>query len=56
MTVTIPLDVLPGTVDVAEVSFTSTHYAEVTVSATLTSRTPFLIQTLPLVFKAVTEE
>ena len=56
VTVTIPLDALPGAVDVAEVSFTSMQYAEVTVSATLTSRTPFLIQTLPLVFKAVTEE
>ena len=56
VTVTIPLDALPGAVDVAVVSFTSMQYAEVTVSATLTSRTPFLIQTLPLVFKAVTEE
>jgi hypothetical protein len=49
--VSIPLDALPGSVDVAVLTFTSQHDPESTDTVTLTSRVPFLYNYLPIVMR-----
>ncbi len=51
VSVTIPLDALPGAADIAEVIFTSQHDPETAASAMLTSRVPFLYNYLPIVLR-----
>jgi hypothetical protein len=53
VTVTIPLDALPGAVDDAVLTFTSQHDPESTDTVILTSRVPYLFTYLPLMYRAL---